>query len=54
MDTLQTVQDSLGQNWVKSSVMTTEEARKICRLVHKIGGADGTRTRDPRLDRPVF
>jgi hypothetical protein len=37
----------------------TERARKAAAesaaiLIESVGGADGTRTRDPRRDRPVF
>ena len=28
--------------------------KKSCRPFSDIGGVDGTRTRDPRRDRPVF
>ena len=28
--------------------------RNLLKLLNNFGGADGTRTRDPRRDRPVF
>ncbi len=27
---------------------------KLLGLIENVGGADGTRTRDPRRDRPIF